>query len=98
MPDALISVLASVASTAVLVGIAWGVFSQKVTTLEKAVDDKASKEALSHVRGALDEKASKEVLDGVRTAVSDLKRDFDKRFDRLEALLRRHRGDTDPGE
>lgn len=98
MQDTLIAVGSSIAASAVLVGIAWGALSQKVSSLEKTIDDKASKEALSHVRGALDEKASKEVLDGVRTAVSDLKRDFDKRFDRLEALLRRHRGDTDPGE
>lgn len=98
MQDTLIAVGSSIAASAVLVGIAWGVLSQKVSSLEKAIEEKASKESIGHVMADLEKKASKEVLDGVRDAVNDLKRDFDKRFDRLEALLRRHRGDTDPGE
>jgi hypothetical protein len=93
----LISIVASLVTSGVLIGIAWGTFGQKVSTLEKSMDEKATKEALGHVKDALDEKASREVLDGVRSAVSDLERRFDKRFDRLEALLRR-RGDADQGD
>ncbi|MEK9644293.1 MAG: hypothetical protein VW547_01985 [Alphaproteobacteria bacterium] len=36
--------------------------------------------------------------DGTARAVTDLRRDIDRRFDRLERMILHKRGDTDPGE
>jgi hypothetical protein len=55
MPDFVVSLLASVAVTAVGVGIAWGVLAERVANLKEEVKLKASLESVGHLDKRLDE-------------------------------------------
>lgn len=55
MNDIVIGALISVACTAVGVGIAWGVLSERVANLKEQMNGKASSEGLAHLELRLNE-------------------------------------------
>lgn len=58
MPDWVISLgisLVTIASTAAVVGVAWGTLNERVANLKEQVQGKASTESVEHITRSLDE-------------------------------------------